>query len=588
VPTYVVPVHPDHLRSITDPVDDRIRTYYALVNVFDLPQDLSLSPDPRVPKVSKITRRIVQSLREWDGRFHILNRGIVISAHSAEYDPKQRLLALDIPDDDDNYGILDGGHTKLAVEHALEGLVREAFQETPQHVRLEIMLGVKEILGRIASARNFSEDVKAISLANYELKLEWLKDAVQPYASQVRWSENDPAKMDALELIQILSAANPFLFGPTNHPLEAYKNTGKCLAYITEKDERYGYRRLAEVALDIWRLYDVIRHDWWDLYRLEDPDTGKRGRPGRVAEVATRKRGHRNLMHYVTLGKDGDPEQGDKHVEKGLAIPLLAGFRVLLEEGPDGSYHWSEDPIEFFRRNGRMLVRRMMDLSDDRQNNPHLVGRDRTVYQSVYELIELTRFREAASRDQSSEAPRISTTEGAVPTGRQPPLGRHAAVGNVGRPDLHPDSPYPSSVAQATAKTPAVTSTRQQRATKPRTRRKPGEVTPHAPYVRPILQTLCELGGKGQKATVIRRVGELMAATLNDQDRKPLAGGEMTWENKAGWTRKALVAAGMLSEDSPHGIWEITESGRQWLEVGGDLSGFVPGWRKYAENEHAR
>lgn len=588
MPTYVVPVHPDHLRSIPDPSDEKIRTYYALVNVFDLPQSLSLSPDPRVPEVNKITRRIVQSLKEWDARFHILNRGIVISAYSAEYDPKQRLLSLDIPDDDDNYGILDGGHTKLSIEHALRGVDREAVEATPQYVRLEIMLGVKDILGRIASARNFSEDVKAISLANYEKKLEWLKDSVQPHANDVRWSENDPGKIDALELIQILSAMNPALFGPTNHPLEAYKNTGKCLAYITDKDDRYAYAQLAPVALDIWRLYDTIRCDWWEFYRLEDPHTGKRGRPGRVAEVSARKRGHRNLMHYVTLGKDGDPEKGDKHVEKGLVIPLLAGFRVLLQKTPDDGYHWAEDPIRFFRRNGRMLIRRMMELSDDRQNNPHLVGRDRTVYQSVYELIELTRFREAASRDESSEAPRVSTPVGAIPAGGQPPLGRHASAGNVGRPDLHPDSPSPSSVGRASAKAPAVASTRPQSPAKPRARRRPGEVTPHPPYVRPILQTLCELGGRAEVGTVIGRVGELMATVLNDEDRKPTRSGPITWENKASRTRQALVEGGMLSKDSPNGIWEITDSGRQWLEAGGDLSGFVPGWRKYAESERAK
>ena len=118
----------------------------------------------------------------------------MISAYSVEYDPKQRLLALNIPDDDDNYGILDGGHTKLSIEHALWGMDRKTVEETPQYVRLEIMLGVKDFLGRIASARNFSEDVKAISLANYEKKLEWLKEAVGPYAGQVRWSETIPAR----------------------------------------------------------------------------------------------------------------------------------------------------------------------------------------------------------------------------------------------------------------------------------------------------------------------------------------------------------------------------------------------------------
>jgi hypothetical protein len=92
-------------------------------------------------------------------------------------------------------------------------------------------------------------------------------------------------------------------------------------------------------------------------------------------------------MIYGTLGFRGDPAV-DIHVEKGLAIPALAGFRALLEEGADGNLHWKTDPFGFFKKHGQLIVRTVMDASDNRDNNPHVVGRDATVYDLVYRLIE--------------------------------------------------------------------------------------------------------------------------------------------------------------------------------------------------------
>jgi len=355
--------------------------------------DLSLSPDPRVPKANKVTRRIVYSLRNWDGIFHLLNRGVTISAQSAEYDNINRLLKLDIPDDDSNYGIIDGGHTKYSIEKVIDdGQPDNNYIE--QYVRLEILLGVNHILGQIASARNYSENVKEISLANYQQKLDWLKTAIHPYEDQVRWSENDPdKKMDALELIQIITAMNPIQFTNDNHPLEAYKNAGKCLDYITDEADKWQYNKLRNVALGIWKLYDTIRYRWWDLYRLPDPIAGKYGRPGRLAEVQARKRGASKLMQYVTLGVNGNPEDGDKHVEKGLAIPLLAGFRVLLEPDSEGMFYWVEDPFDFFERHGQTLIRKIMEASDQRDQNTQVVGRDKMVYQMIYESIQFERVK---------------------------------------------------------------------------------------------------------------------------------------------------------------------------------------------------
>jgi hypothetical protein len=41
--------------------------------------------------------------------------------------------------------------------------------------------------------------------------------------------------------------------------------------------------------------------------------------------------------------------------------------------------------------------------------------------------------------------------------------------------------------------------------------------------------------------------------------------GAVLWENRAQWERLKMVKEGLLRADSPHGVWELTESGRQYL-----------------------
>lgn len=390
-------VHPERVRTIEDPNFAGMKTVYALVNVFDLPSagvdnqrklELSMSPDPRVPKPSIVTKEISRSLETWNGTFHLLNRGITISARAADYDNKTKRLKLDIPDEE-RYGILDGGHTTHSIETVLQReQLLEIDDKRDQFVRLEILIGAEEYLGEIARARNTSMQVKVFSLKNKAGEFQWLKEAVAPFDSKIRWSENDPQEFPVLELIQILAACNASQFGPNDHPIEAYKNSGKCLEYLLDPGDRFGYRRLAPVAKDIWGLYDTIRHQWWELYNRPHPVTGKSGRAGRLVEVRERKRGKASLMRYVTLDERGDPSAGDKHVEKGLAFPALAGFRALLEVPPTGGLKWRTDPFKFFEKYGVVLVRTVMDASDSRDNNPHMVGRDATVYDVVYRTIE--------------------------------------------------------------------------------------------------------------------------------------------------------------------------------------------------------
>jgi hypothetical protein len=92
--------------------------------------------------------------------------------------------------------------------------------------------------------------------------------------------------------------------------------------------------------------------------------------------------------------------------------------------------------------------------------------------------------------------------------------------------------------------------------------------TPEHAFRRPILEALVELGGRAPVDEVLDLVGRKMEHILNNHDYSKLHTGEIRWRNTAKWCRYKMIKEGLLKADSPRGIWEISEKGRQALEVG--------------------
>lgn len=92
--------------------------------------------------------------------------------------------------------------------------------------------------------------------------------------------------------------------------------------------------------------------------------------------------------------------------------------------------------------------------------------------------------------------------------------------------------------------------------------------TSEAEYYRPILQVLVEMEGSGVVADVLERVGEKMKPVLKDVDYDPLSSdpNNPRWRNAAQWARNSMVKEGLLNTDSPRGVWEISQSGRDYLQ----------------------
>jgi len=94
-----------------------------------------------------------------------------------------------------------------------------------------------------------------------------------------------------------------------------------------------------------------------------------------------------------------------------------------------------------------------------------------------------------------------------------------------------------------------------------------GVRTPESAYYLPLLRVLDQMGGSGKVAEVLDRVGKAMKPILKSVDYDPLASdpADPRWRNAAQWARNSMIHEGLLKADSPRGVWEISDKGRESL-----------------------
>jgi restriction system protein len=92
--------------------------------------------------------------------------------------------------------------------------------------------------------------------------------------------------------------------------------------------------------------------------------------------------------------------------------------------------------------------------------------------------------------------------------------------------------------------------------------------TPESAFFRPILQALSDLGGSAKRSDVFIMLEQSMRDVLKPIDYQILSSEaeQVRWQNSAQWARNLMVKEGLLQSDSPVGIWEITEKGREFLQ----------------------
>lgn len=106
-----------------------------------------------------------------------------------------------------------------------------------------------------------------------------------------------------------------------------------------------------------------------------------------------------------------------------------------------------------------------------------------------------------------------------------------------------------------------------QEAVRPTRRGKPQDKLPEKEFRRPLLEVLHEMGGKARVDELRPVLEKSIAPRLRAGDYEPVSTGDPRWWNAACWARNGLKRDGHLRDDSPRGLWELSEKGFRQVEA---------------------
>ncbi|MGN6557497.1 MAG: winged helix-turn-helix domain-containing protein [Solirubrobacterales bacterium] len=91
----------------------------------------------------------------------------------------------------------------------------------------------------------------------------------------------------------------------------------------------------------------------------------------------------------------------------------------------------------------------------------------------------------------------------------------------------------------------------------------PGSILSEREYEAPLLIELLQQGGSAHANEVTEAVGRRLADRLTELDYRKLDSGDVRWKNRVAFTRLTLRKQGLLKNDSPRGVWELTAEGER-------------------------
>ena len=372
----------DSFRKIPNPYKEGPNSvsemYTAICDVQEIPERLLewMETNPRKQNIrGGVAKKIKSSLIEGKD-FHLLNRGILLSAQDVSYNNYDNIMKL-VFSDPEYHGNVDGGHTLRVI---LEN--RDELEAGQQYVKLEILTGVEAIFEDLAAARNTSTQVQDKSIANLRDYFDLIKNAIasEPFKDNVYFMENDNGDIDVGDILAILNLFNIDTYHEMDSfPVVSFSSRKKCIDNYIGLFEKFQdnaenpYVKMKPIMIDIFKLYDYLETKMYEYYRAKNPS----GKYGSVSGVITQKESKKDLTtkFYQTLLTHRSPN--------GFIFPILGSLRALLVE-EDGAYKWVCDPFAVLDKVGPDLVCTTVDRSRTLGNNPSQVGKDSGNWQTLY------------------------------------------------------------------------------------------------------------------------------------------------------------------------------------------------------------
>lgn len=367
--------------------------YVCYVQASSIPQEMSewMETNPREQKMTtNVANKIKESLRD-NSYFHELNRGILISSLSTEWDNKTEELLISF-DNPEIHGNIDGGHTLRAILEAKN----KNYLPDDRYVFFEIFEGIESPV-ELAAARNTSVQVDLKSIAELENSFEVLKAALQSnvFYNRIQFKMNehyndegiDP--IDVREIIAIILMFSQEIYPYKTadgvlsdvQPMQCYSGKEASLKKFLKQnggteekqkiDRENMIRNMTPVISDIFELWEKIE----TTFASVSISTGKR--------FGTRK--YTKFDGGKVVGKSFLMQQDlQYYIPKGLMYPVVGAFRALIQRNSDGTYYWKKNPIEVWDAIGAKLVTIVLD---EKTENPDVIAKNSNLWSNLFKEV---------------------------------------------------------------------------------------------------------------------------------------------------------------------------------------------------------
>ena len=391
----VFPISKDELRRIA--VEDSRGAY----DLYRLSPTVKNWPAEEVPDqvnprshdaeclTGKVAADIEATLRGNPEDFWLANRGGFLLAERVKFSPDAGTIAITL-EDLDLHGLADGA-TSNAVMAKLRGELKQtkdpslAAALAKARFNIDVVVGLTEHdrIRTLVQGRNRSVQVKEWSLADFGGHFNWLKEVVDRRGGLLRgkigWEENSSAAVSVLDLISLLTLFHPIYDGEGGRrrsaPTTAFSSKGTADKRLLDPKMADGYKALRDVIDDIANLHDHVHMHFHSAYCTYVEETF-----GKKARLGSRK----NAVEAHSTPLPFTDETCEYRIDKGMIFPLLASMRCLLDFSR-GNARWKRPPTDFFDEFGSELVGKLFDEYDKLRNNPAAVGKNRSVYETLYE-----------------------------------------------------------------------------------------------------------------------------------------------------------------------------------------------------------
>lgn len=310
-----------------------------------------------------VHQAIRKTLKDNTDQFNILNGGMVIVARGARNDDTKKVIYLDRP------SIINGSQTQGELQRFFDSMTEKGVLNPSVKFEL-IVTDDDDLIAEISIARNFQNDVRAISIAGRRGQLDGLEEAIAKKipGTKLRKSEShltaDGNYLDTEKLIQVIFALLPSDMlrkidaraEPANKVF-TYSQKTRCLKLfqrLVEHGPADVYTCCLDLAPIAWQLYEK-----WKVHQG---------------------------FHGTRLRSIVRDDNGIVDIPDGIIFPILAAHAAFVKHTSDGFWVLTT-PRQF--SDNELIETAKQAYMEIAESNPQTMGKSKACYSTLLQITSI-------------------------------------------------------------------------------------------------------------------------------------------------------------------------------------------------------